>query len=155
VSPQVPLSTHIVWQNADSAPHTATSGMGPNNPDSGRVFDTGIVNSGQSSEPLELVDAAEGDQVPYYCKIHPYRISAINVVPSTVEETPALGIGDSVTSKHVSRGVTAATSTTATTNSAAKDKILNWRVMGDWFDVCKCSIPCPCEFAQAPFQTAL
>ncbi len=21
---------------------------------------------------------------------------------------------------------------------------------GDWFDVCKCNIPCPCEFAQAP-----
>jgi hypothetical protein len=28
--------------------------------------------------------------------------------------------------------------------------ILNWRVEGDWFDVCKCNIPCPCEFAQAP-----
>ena len=28
--------------------------------------------------------------------------------------------------------------------------IPNWRLDGDWFDVCKCSIPCPCEFAQAP-----
>src|SRR3989442_6621752 len=25
-----------------------------------------------------------------------------------------------------------------------------WRIVGDWFDVCKCSIPCPCTFAQAP-----
>jgi hypothetical protein len=25
-----------------------------------------------------------------------------------------------------------------------------WKLSGDWFDVCKCSIPCPCEFAQAP-----
>lgn len=25
-----------------------------------------------------------------------------------------------------------------------------WNVSGDWFDVCKCSIPCPCIFAQAP-----
>ena len=25
-----------------------------------------------------------------------------------------------------------------------------WRADGDWFDVCKCNIPCPCEFAQAP-----
>lgn len=25
-----------------------------------------------------------------------------------------------------------------------------WRLNGDWFDVCKCNIPCPCEFAQAP-----
>src|SRR5919106_4185448 len=25
-----------------------------------------------------------------------------------------------------------------------------WKVNGDWFDVCKCNIPCPCTFAQAP-----
>jgi hypothetical protein len=25
-----------------------------------------------------------------------------------------------------------------------------WNVSGDWFDVCNCSIPCPCIFAQAP-----
>lgn len=25
-----------------------------------------------------------------------------------------------------------------------------WKVSGDWFDVCKCSIPCPCIFAQTP-----
>ncbi|MGH7266285.1 MAG: DUF1326 domain-containing protein, partial [Candidatus Rokuibacteriota bacterium] len=28
--------------------------------------------------------------------------------------------------------------------------IAEWQVSGDWFDVCKCSIPCPCTFAQAP-----
>jgi hypothetical protein len=26
----------------------------------------------------------------------------------------------------------------------------NWQLDGDWFDVCKCNIPCPCEFAQTP-----
>jgi hypothetical protein len=26
----------------------------------------------------------------------------------------------------------------------------NWKVSGDWFDVCKCNMPCPCEFAQTP-----
>lgn len=26
----------------------------------------------------------------------------------------------------------------------------DWKVAGDWFDVCKCNIPCPCTFAQAP-----
>jgi hypothetical protein len=25
-----------------------------------------------------------------------------------------------------------------------------WSVKGDWFDTCKCSIPCPCTFAQPP-----
>src|SRR5690349_1934972 len=25
-----------------------------------------------------------------------------------------------------------------------------WQVEGDWFDVCRCDIPCPCEFARPP-----
>lgn len=25
-----------------------------------------------------------------------------------------------------------------------------WHVAGEWFDVCKCAIPCPCSFAQPP-----
>jgi len=25
-----------------------------------------------------------------------------------------------------------------------------WHAKGEWFDVCKCSVPCPCTFAQAP-----
>jgi hypothetical protein len=25
-----------------------------------------------------------------------------------------------------------------------------WRIKGDWFDVCRCAIPCPCSWAQAP-----
>lgn len=29
-----------------------------------------------------------------------------------------------------------------------------WHITGDWFDVCKCDIPCPCEFAQAPTDNA-
>jgi hypothetical protein len=28
--------------------------------------------------------------------------------------------------------------------------IPDWHVAGDWFDVCKCAIPCPCTFAQEP-----
>lgn len=27
-----------------------------------------------------------------------------------------------------------------------------WHLSGDWFDVCKCTIPCPCTFAQAPSE---
>jgi hypothetical protein len=27
-----------------------------------------------------------------------------------------------------------------------------WNAKGQWFDVCKCSIPCPCTFAQAPSE---
>jgi hypothetical protein len=30
--------------------------------------------------------------------------------------------------------------------------VSKWRTTGDWFDVCKCTIPCPCTFAQAPSE---
>src|SRR6266566_2678532 len=29
-------------------------------------------------------------------------------------------------------------------------EVQQWHLAGDWFDVCKCAIPCPCTFAQAP-----
>jgi hypothetical protein len=29
-----------------------------------------------------------------------------------------------------------------------------WHFAGDWFDICSCNIPCPCEFAQAPTNNA-
>jgi hypothetical protein len=29
-------------------------------------------------------------------------------------------------------------------------EIPKWAVKGDWFDTCKCNIPCPCYFAQTP-----
>jgi hypothetical protein len=28
--------------------------------------------------------------------------------------------------------------------------IPTWKVSGDFFDVCKCNVPCPCTYAQAP-----
>ena len=32
--------------------------------------------------------------------------------------------------------------------------VLEWRLVGDWFDICSCDLPCPCEFAQAPTNNA-
>jgi hypothetical protein len=34
--------------------------------------------------------------------------------------------------------------------AATTTNIPQWKVSGDWFDVCKCAIPCPCLFAQSP-----
>jgi len=34
------------------------------------------------------------------------------------------------------------------------DNVPDWRLAGDWFDICSCNIPCPCEFAQAPTENA-
>jgi hypothetical protein len=35
-------------------------------------------------------------------------------------------------------------------SETAEKSIPNWKIMGDWFDVCKCNVPCPCTFAQTP-----
>jgi hypothetical protein len=32
--------------------------------------------------------------------------------------------------------------------------IPQWHARGDWFDVCSCTLPCPCIFAQAPTNNA-
>ena len=29
-------------------------------------------------------------------------------------------------------------------------EVPRWRLVGDWFDVCRCRVPCGCTFAQAP-----
>jgi hypothetical protein len=33
---------------------------------------------------------------------------------------------------------------------ATAANIPKWTPSGDWFDVCRCNVPCPCEFAQVP-----
>lgn len=38
-------------------------------------------------------------------------------------------------------------------NGLNMDK-MNWHLQGEWFDVCSCSLPCPCTFAQAPTNGA-
>jgi plastocyanin len=91
---QVPLNTKVVWENADSVPHTATSGSGPEDANSGKIFDTGIVNNGESSAPLELTGAAEGDKIAYYCQVHPYMTSSLTVTAASANgsaSAPAAG----------------------------------------------------------------
>lgn len=34
--------------------------------------------------------------------------------------------------------------------STSNNNIPRWKASGDWFDLCKCNIPCPSEFAQTP-----
>jgi plastocyanin len=69
---QVPLNDKIVWVNyEDDPPHTATSGSGSEDPGSGKIFDTSIINGGDQSAPLQLAGVRVGDQIPYYCMVHP------------------------------------------------------------------------------------
>src|SRR5919109_3790997 len=65
--------------NEDTVPHTATSGTGAQDPNSGKVFDTSIINGGQESSPVQLTGVKEGDEIPYYCQVHPYMTSKLTV----------------------------------------------------------------------------
>jgi plastocyanin len=77
---QAPVGNTIVWDNQDTVPHTATSGTGPQDPESAQLFDTGIINGGEESTAVELQGVSEGQTVPYYCIVHPYMTSQLTIV---------------------------------------------------------------------------
>jgi plastocyanin len=82
---KVPLNENTVWKNEDSVPHTATSGTGVEDPNSGKIFDTSIINGGEQSSPVQLTGVKEGDEIPYYCQVHPFMTSKLTVVTSTTD----------------------------------------------------------------------
>lgn len=67
----------ITWVNDDSIPHTATSGTGPSDSESGKLFDSGILAQGQKYS-LPAADLGKGDH-NYFCTVHPYMTSTITV----------------------------------------------------------------------------
>ena len=67
----------VTWVNEDNVPHTATSGSGPQDPESAQLFDTSIIMAGETaSVPAEQMGA--GDH-PYYCTVHPYMTGTLKV----------------------------------------------------------------------------
>jgi plastocyanin len=83
---KVPLNENTVWKNEDSVPHTATSGTGVEDPNSGKIFDTSIINGGEESSPVQLTGVKEGNEIPYYCQVHPFMTSKLTVVTSTTDD---------------------------------------------------------------------
>lgn len=76
---QVPLGNKLVWKNDDSQVHTATSGTGTEDPEHGKLFDTGLVSAGNSSKTIELANAKVGDVINYYCFVHPFMQSKLTI----------------------------------------------------------------------------
>lgn len=97
---QVPQGNKVVWNNADTAPHTSTSGTGPEGPESGVLFDTGIVNGGEKSAEIEI-DAEVGTTIPYYCVVHPFMTSQL-----TITEPEAAGGGGSTNTSPIENAIT-------------------------------------------------
>ena len=63
--------------NQDTLPHTVTSGTGPQDPESAQLFDTSLINGGESAT-LSLAQVAAG-QYDYYCMVHPYMTGKLVV----------------------------------------------------------------------------
>jgi plastocyanin len=117
---EVPVNENVVWVNEDTVPHTATSGTGPEDPNSGTTFDTSIINGGQESSPLQLTGVKEGDEVPYYCQVHPYMTSKLTVGAASAGGTSnATGATAGNTSNAGSSGRNATTTTTAPATPSA------------------------------------
>ena len=67
----------ITVNNADTMPHTVTNGESGSDPTSGKLFDTSIINGGDSAEiDTATVDAGAH---PYYCMVHPYMTGSLTV----------------------------------------------------------------------------
>ena len=120
----VPLNENIVWVNEDTVPHTSTSGTGAEDPNSGKIFDTSIINAGEESSPVQLTGVEEGDEIPYYCQVHPYMTSTLTVGPagagaasnatsSTPSNASSTGVGGGADNASAT-----STTTTATTNTS-------------------------------------
>ena len=67
----------ITVKNADTMPHTVTNGESGSDPNSGKLFDTSIINGGDSAEiDTAAVDAGAH---PFYCMVHPYMKGTLTV----------------------------------------------------------------------------
>jgi plastocyanin len=67
----------IKVENVDLMPHTVTNGVGPNDPNSAKIFDTSLIMGGESGIlQTEEVDAGE---YTYYCTVHPYMTGTLKI----------------------------------------------------------------------------
>ena len=67
----------ITVNNVDTMPHTVTNGESGSDPNSGKIFDTSIINGGDSAElDTSTVDAGTH---PYYCMVHPYMTGTLTI----------------------------------------------------------------------------
>jgi plastocyanin len=67
----------ITVNNADTMPHTVTNGESGSDPNSGKLFDTSIINGGDSAEiDTTAVDAGAH---PFYCMVHPYMTGTLTI----------------------------------------------------------------------------
>ena len=73
----VKVGDTIAVENKDIAPHTVTNGKDATDPTMGKLFDTSIINAGDSGE-IVAADLDPGEY-PYFCSVHPYMTGTLTV----------------------------------------------------------------------------
>src|SRR5919197_2663880 len=90
---KAPLGSKVVWQNKDTTVHTATSGSGPTDANSGKAFDTKMINAGSNSDPVEIKNVKVGEVLAYYCQIHPYMTAKLTVTAASSSSSSKASAG--------------------------------------------------------------
>ena len=67
---RVRVDKTISVENRDIRIHTVTSGEGKEDPNFGKVFDTGIINPGESMEVMKA--KLPPGKYPFFCTVHPH-----------------------------------------------------------------------------------
>ena len=75
----------IMVENEDSTPHTVTNGRDATDPNMGKLFDTSIINAGDSGE-IVTTDLNPGEY-PFFCAVHPYQTGTLVVQDGDSEQT--------------------------------------------------------------------
>ena len=73
----VTVGDTIAVENKDIAPHTVTNGKDVTDPTMGKLFDTSIINAGDSAE---IVTASmDPGEYAFFCSVHPYMTGTLTV----------------------------------------------------------------------------
>lgn len=62
----------VTWHNRDAVRHTATRTDPP-------PFDTGLIQSGTTSNPQQFLVATNNDGIGYFCRPHPFMQGVVVV----------------------------------------------------------------------------
>ena len=73
----VKVGDTIAVDNKDTTPHTVTNGKDATDPNMGKLFDTSIINAGDSADVV-TADLKPGEY-PYFCSVHPYMTGSLTV----------------------------------------------------------------------------
>jgi plastocyanin len=122
---KVPLASKVVWQNKDTTVHTATSGSGPTDANSGKAFDTKMINAGSNSDPIEIKNVKVGEVLAYYCQIHPYMTAKLTVTAASASSSSSSSSQGNATSSPAAAGGGGAAGTASTSPTAASGPTLS------------------------------